>query len=86
MHYKMTTQGVWWDEAKVPFDVPSDVHSDSTDMPCGVLLQQYEMPWLFKETKTKTLFIHRENRSLIALSKCRYPKLNIYTQITICIK
>lgn len=46
-------------------------------MPCGVLLQQYEMPWLFKETNTKHIHPEREreNRSLIALSKCRYPKL-----------
>lgn len=48
---------------------------ESTDMPCGVLLQQYEMPWLFKRDKTQNIFIHRENRSLIALSKCHYPKL-----------
>lgn len=43
----------------VPCDVSLDVHitsqqCESTDMPCGVLLQQYEMPWLFKETNTKT--------------------------------
>ena len=39
-------------------DISLDVHitsqqCESIDMPCGVLLQQYEMPWLFKETNTK---------------------------------
>lgn len=52
----------------VPFDVSLDVHitsrqCESTDMPCGVLLQQYEMPWLFKETNTKHIHPQREQES-----------------------
>ena len=40
-------------------DISLDVHitsqqCESIDMPCGVLLQQYEMPWLFKRDKHKT--------------------------------
>lgn len=71
MHNK---DACWWDEAKsmVPFDASLDRQCEPTDMPCGVLLQQHEMPWLFKR---QTQNIHRENRSLIASSKCRYPKL-----------
>lgn len=52
----------------VPCDVSLDVHitsqqCESTDMPRGVLLQQYEMPWLFKETNTKHSHPQREQKS-----------------------
>lgn len=52
----------------VPFDVSLDddvtgQQCESTDMPCGVLLQQYEMPWLFKETNTKHSNPQRERKS-----------------------
>lgn len=36
---------------------------ESTDMPYRVLLQQYEMPWLFKETNTKHIHPQREQKS-----------------------
>lgn len=58
MHNK-TTQDVWWDEAKSVVTVRLDVNMagrqcESTDMPCGVLLHQYEMPWLFFFLKRQT--------------------------------
>lgn len=84
MHNKMTTQNVWQDEAKsmVPVDVSLDVHTlpanNVNQQTCRVGFCYSNMRCLgFLKRQTRNIFIHREreNRSLIALSKCHYPKL-----------
>lgn len=55
-------------------------------MPHGVLLQQLEMPWLFKDTNTTHIHPQKETEVLLLHHlNAKSPKL-IHVQITICIK
>lgn len=81
MHLKMTTQDVWLSESKlmVPFGCfikLSQYQPKVIEQTCHVRFYYSNMRCLgFLRKQTQNILIHRENRSLIALSKCHYSKL-----------